>query len=93
MVGDTAVNSTNPTSLRSAASTPPPPYRLPCHADFRTLSADDGEFTNTAPRSSGGRRSIVTTIAYASIIMLPVFVLTLAAQRHIVTGMTMGSVK
>lgn len=32
-------------------------------------------------------------MAYATVIMVPVLVLTLFAQRHIVTGLTMGSVK
>ncbi|MFB6394979.1 carbohydrate ABC transporter permease [Polymorphospora lycopeni] len=55
--------------------------------DSRTLPVAVFNFVHEASLDWG------PMMAYASIIMLPVFVLTLAAQRHIVTGMTMGSVK
>ncbi|KXK62050.1 hypothetical protein AWW66_10410 [Micromonospora rosaria] len=55
--------------------------------DSRTLPVAVFNFVHEASLDWG------PMMAYASIIMLPVFILTLAAQRHIVTGMTMGSVK
>jgi multiple sugar transport system permease protein len=56
-------------------------------ADSRTLPVAVFNFVHEASLDWG------PMMAYASIIMLPVLVLTLFAQRHIVTGMTMGSVK
>ncbi|MER7009425.1 carbohydrate ABC transporter permease [Dactylosporangium sp. NPDC000555] len=56
-------------------------------ADSRTLPVAVFSFVHEASLDWG------PMMAYASIIMLPVLILTLFAQRHIVTGMTMGSVK
>jgi multiple sugar transport system permease protein len=56
-------------------------------ADSRTLPVAVFNFVHEASLDWG------PMMAYATIIMLPVLILTLFAQRHIVTGMTMGSVK
>ncbi|WP_326550409.1 carbohydrate ABC transporter permease [Micromonospora sp. NBC_01813] len=55
--------------------------------DTRTLPVAVFNFVHEASLDWG------PMMAYATIIMIPVLILTLFAQRHIVTGMTMGSVK
>lgn len=57
------------------------------NADTRTLPVAVYNFVHEASLEWG------PMMAYATVITLPIIVLTLFVQKHIVTGMTMGSIK